>query len=247
MLSGLSGLSGLSAVCGGAVAFSPTTLTGYVNSPYNIALLRSQGKLWQDTAMTVPATADGDPVRRIDCGGTYYDAPSDAARPLLWDEGGGKWSLSFDGVDDCFAVSNQVLGTNWSVGMAWRRSVAVTDSIEYLIGSSLGGCSVAGIGYPQVLAYNGWFLRSDWTPTNNVSHVAVIDGSHIYKESPPAETGYTQTDTIASFTADRFGCRYTGDNAYFFTGRCYGIALLSAVPSSIQRANLAAYLAALAP
>jgi hypothetical protein len=50
--------------------------------------------------MTVPAIADGDPVRRIVCGTNYYDAPSDAARPLLWDEGGGKWSLSFDGVDD---------------------------------------------------------------------------------------------------------------------------------------------------
>lgn len=79
------------------------------------ALSRSQGKLWQDSAKTIPAASGGDPVRVAVCPYTAVEltAPSDAARPLLYDETGGKWSLSFDGVDDCLLS-------------AWSGTAAVT-------------------------------------------------------------------------------------------------------------------------
>jgi hypothetical protein len=86
---------------GGAAPWLPSSLTGYVGSPHSVAYFRSLGTLWQDTAKTIPATADGDPVRVASCDGVDWAAPSDAARPLLWDEGGGLWSFYFDGVDDC--------------------------------------------------------------------------------------------------------------------------------------------------
>jgi hypothetical protein len=86
---------------GGAAPWLPSSLTGYVGSPFSVAHFRSQGTLWQDTAKTIPAVADGDPVRVASCDGVDWTAPSDAARPLLWDEGGGLWSFYFDGVDDC--------------------------------------------------------------------------------------------------------------------------------------------------
>ena len=76
----LSGLSGLSGICGGA-AWSPASLTGLAPTLLP-ALSRTQGKLWQDSAKTVPATAAGDPVRVATCPflGVDYTAPSDAAR-----------------------------------------------------------------------------------------------------------------------------------------------------------------------
>lgn len=80
--------------------FSPTSLPGYVDSPFDVAALRSGGFLFQDAAGATPAVADGDRVRLARCGATDYTAASDAASPLLYDEGGSKWSLEFDGIDD---------------------------------------------------------------------------------------------------------------------------------------------------
>jgi hypothetical protein len=82
---------------GGAPAFAPSSVTGYVGTPFSVAALRAAGNLWQDTAQTTPAVADTDPVRRAVCDGVNWDAPSDAARPIRYDEGGGKWSLAFAG------------------------------------------------------------------------------------------------------------------------------------------------------
>jgi hypothetical protein len=58
--------------------------------------------LFQDAAGTIPATANNDPVRRINDlsgNGNHAIAGSDAARPLLKISGGQRW-LEFDGVDD---------------------------------------------------------------------------------------------------------------------------------------------------
>jgi hypothetical protein len=86
---------------GGAAPWLPSSLTGYVGSPFSVAYFRGLGTLWQDTAKTIAAVVDGDPVRVAVCDGVDWTAPTDAARPLLWDEGGGLWSFYFDGVDDC--------------------------------------------------------------------------------------------------------------------------------------------------
>lgn len=102
MLSGLSGLSGLSAVCGGASAFDPTTLPGYVDSPYSFRTLRAAGRLWQDLAETTGATAGTNPIRRAKAGASNYDAPNDAARPLLASSGA-TWGAQFDAADDALA------------------------------------------------------------------------------------------------------------------------------------------------
>lgn len=96
---------------GVASAWNPSRLTGLAATLLP-ALSRSSGLLWQNTAKTTPSTADGDPVRVAVCPFTAveFTAPSDAARPLLWDEGSGKWSLSFDGVDDQLQLSPRNIG-----------------------------------------------------------------------------------------------------------------------------------------
>jgi hypothetical protein len=104
---------------------------------------------WQDTGATTAATADNDPVRRInDKSGNSnnYTAPSDLARPLLRTGGNGQNSLgilSFDGSDDIlidpddvsdfadigyayiFAAikdTNRTAGDNWHVGVYVSRN-----------------------------------------------------------------------------------------------------------------------------
>lgn len=65
------------------------------------------GSIWQDTAGTTAATADGDPVGRVDdlSGNTRHLLQSTAAaRPVLRTSGGKYW-LEFDGVDDRLRVT----------------------------------------------------------------------------------------------------------------------------------------------
>lgn len=112
---------------GGAAVWSPASLPGLAPS-LSVALQRTLGLLWQDSGKTIAATADGDPVRVATCPwtGEDYTASSDASRPLLWEEGGGKWSLYFDGIDD------MLLGTASPVG-------ATTIAVRYTDLASGGG------------------------------------------------------------------------------------------------------------
>lgn len=114
---------------GRPAAFSPAALPGYIDSPFSVATMRGGGALWQDTGKTVPATADGDPVRVANCGAPDWTAPTDAARPLLWDEGGGKWSLFFDGVDDI---------------LSWTASGFVVAMSNYSLAASIVPLSTNG-------------------------------------------------------------------------------------------------------
>jgi len=200
----------------GGTSFSPTTLPGYVNSPYNIALLRSQGKLWQDTAMTVPATADGDPVRRIDCGGTYYDAPSDATRPLLYSEGGGKWSLSFDGVDDYFTTPSLLTFSDCTVG--W--GTVTTIGGEVLI----GGPSQYLVEY-----YGGkWYTYDELTDSGTDSFTVTVYHTCVFRRSGSSISRRVNGVEVGAYTSSsplkvsRIGRRESGN---LFLGRVRGIVL----------------------
>lgn len=68
---------------------------------------RAEGKLWQDAAMTTPATTADDPVGVVEdfSGNGYHFTSAGAARPLLKQDGSGNWYLDFDGVDDFFVVT----------------------------------------------------------------------------------------------------------------------------------------------
>jgi len=116
--------------------WSPGDLPG-LHPSLQVALSLSQGGLWQDAGKTVAATADGDPVRVATCPwtGQDYVAPSDSARPLLWDEGGGKWSLALDGIDDFMTASAATVGA----GVAASVVVAVRPTAALGIGRLVYG------------------------------------------------------------------------------------------------------------
>ena len=143
-------------MCGAMSAeWNPGDLAGLA-ATIVVAEQRSAGLLWQNTAKTIAATADGDPVRVAVCPYTAveFTAPSDAARPLLYDETGGKWSLSFDGVDD-------QLRTTTSPAYAQPCAVATVHStagvsFKYLY-SSLADFGVA-------LYRGGGGGSANWTP-----------------------------------------------------------------------------------
>lgn len=85
----------------GSTAFDPLTLGPH--AWWRVV----PGKIWQDTAGTVAATADGDPVGRVDDlsgAGRHLLQSTAAARPVLRISAGKYW-LEFDGVDDRLRVT----------------------------------------------------------------------------------------------------------------------------------------------
>jgi hypothetical protein len=91
-----------------ATFYTPPT-TGFLSIP-TVMQSRAGSYLWQDAGKTILATADGDPVRVWKCiyTGTEWTAPSDAARMILTDIGGGKWGLTSDGVNDGYLADASV-------------------------------------------------------------------------------------------------------------------------------------------
>lgn len=92
---------------GGGGGFVPSRISTYHKGLWP-ALSRAAGGLWQDTGKTVPATANGDPIRvAVDPFGKQdATAPSDATRPVLTDEGSGVWSAVSNGTSTHMTFTN---------------------------------------------------------------------------------------------------------------------------------------------
>jgi len=82
-------------ISGSYPAYTPALLPGIAAS-INVAISRTQGKLWQDAGKTVPAIANNDPVYVATCPYTGFDwvAPSNAERLILTNISGSKWGLT---------------------------------------------------------------------------------------------------------------------------------------------------------
>lgn len=65
--------------------------------------------MFQDSAGTIPVTAAGQPVGKINDKsgrGNHATQATAASRPTLQQDGTGRYYLDFDGVDDCMATGN---------------------------------------------------------------------------------------------------------------------------------------------
>ncbi|QEG32272.1 hypothetical protein GobsT_71250 [Gemmata obscuriglobus] len=135
------------------------------------AWMRTNGLLYQDAAKTTRASSHLDPVRVAvwpygPSGAVEFVAPSDAARPLLYSEGGNLYSLSFDGVDDCLiANANEPvpLGGSVTVGMRANASVKASSTACLYGSSSVGGIT------------RGHHVR---IPPNSIGLIAILYGSN---------------------------------------------------------------------
>jgi hypothetical protein len=106
--------------------------------------------LFQDTAGTVPVTAVGQQVARINDKsgrGNFAIQATAASRPLLQQDGGGRRYLAFDGVDDTLATGNISLTATNSLTF-WAGVYKASDASTGLIaetsvnaGSNLGAAN----------------------------------------------------------------------------------------------------------
>lgn len=139
-------VAGLTSRAMGGVSsgWNPSRLTG-LRTTILAAEARAADDLWQNTAKTDPAVSDTDPVRVSVCPYTAeeFTASSDAGRPLLWDESGGKWSLEFDAVDDSFDGTSHAMSGAWTLGLNLYGTSLANRAIY---GNPIGSCVVGTSG-----------------------------------------------------------------------------------------------------
>jgi hypothetical protein len=156
--------------------------------------LYSENVLFQDDAKSTPATADGQPVRRMVSlvDGVEAVAPSDAARPTLRIAGGVRW-LEFDGVDDRMTAL-------FTVSQPWSR----VSSVRLLTRTSgrriySGGNAQAGELIVNT-ATSGSFQLFDGASYNVTGQLANNTDGVIFEERNSPSGSRTATDDGA-FTA----------------------------------------------
>lgn len=245
-----------------SVAWTPAKLTGLVFTLLP-ALSRQQGKLWQDAAKTLAATANGDPVRVAVCPYTAVEltAPSDAARPLLTDEGGGKWSLAFDGTDDYLTLASsgasdsfsasQTVGAGWQMASVLagnrfilaKRNAANPYPCALLITtatrrfSTNAGADV-NVDWPAAAVVNTWYRSM--VGKSGTATTLYTNGSLV--SSP------TQAVGTANTAAWLVGCQNFGGGAtHFWSGRMSAVVVAASALTTGTAAPLDSYLASVTP
>lgn len=231
--------------------FAPGDITG-LSPSVQVALMRSLGLLWQNTGKTVPASSHGDRVRVATCPftGSDFVAPSDAARPTLTSEGGGKWSLLFDGVDDEMSVA--------AYSAEPSGGFALWAALVYTSGTTFGGIVTCN---PNVSSLSNWIapdtkpalfgpLGANSIAPANVTSAYVValmdDGADL--QSLRVNGALVDSDANAgasmTLTPITVGKRDTGQYAAMrlLAGGAY-----SAPPSGSEVTSLETYLAALLP
>lgn len=232
--------------------FSPGDLPGLAPS-ISVAYQLQLGLLWQNAGKTIPAVADGDPVRVATCPwtGEDYTAPSDAARPLLYDQGGGTWSLRGDGVDDVLVYAAFAEATPVDVWGAfdWRD----VGGIHFLFGLNTGtdgvrayGCTGTNLGESSAKTGGSFFT---WTPATGPRRWGFSyngASSAVYQDGASIATGTTDSVTCQGLTV--FGVT-DGGGGYTYPADLDVYALIPAAGpiSASSRTALDAYLTALLP
>lgn len=230
--------------------WSPGDLPG-LRPSLQVALSLSQGGLWQDAGKTVPATEDGDPVRVATCPwtGEDYVAPSDSARPLLWDEGGGKWSLALDGADDRLVGASATIGAGVAATVVMAVVVTATLNIGRLVYGIGDSLNLDGAGSGNLNVYRdgnagpmpaGIVVDTDYTLT--AVFTAAGTGTFLRVNGTQVGSGTAGTAAVGGVSV---GASNTGLQPAPI--RLYGTVLSASQLSAGEIVLAETYLSALAP
>lgn len=228
----------------GGRRFSPAALfaAGEVGAWYDPSDLST---LYQDDALTIPATSVDDPVGGIrdkSGRGNHAKQSTPTARPLLKQDANGRYYLQFDGTDDFLSTENIAWPGQYS---AWAGvNVSTNGSIQCIIDGDPG----AGTRTPQYLRVSSTtpqsiaFASGDFTDSGsaitsgtNVMLSAFATTTTLDVRNNGASNGTTAiSGTLASASTPLYLGRYAGSATAFMNARLYAAVVRGAASTAAE-------------
>lgn len=201
--------------------------------------------MFQDVAATIPA-AVGAPVGRIDDRsgrGNHAGQPAAAARPVLRQDGQGRYYLEFDGVDDRLVTAGFALGHPWDRVSAIRQTAWTAGRRIFASGNG----AAAGLLYQnpasaQLCLFDGFAAGANGGAA--IGAVAAVTERHNGAASQLFVNGGAAVTGNAGGTAASgmsIGADPAGTNASAF--HFYGLCLVKAALGDAQLAALKSHFA----
>lgn len=223
---------------------------------------------FQDSAGTVPATANNDPVGRIDdrsAQGNNVTASASGKRPIL-NTAAGLWWLEFDGTDDCLSASAFVLNatagkatlclavelsTPASVGIVIERGANYNGTngglITYTNSDASADVGTNGPGGANAYKYTGLLASAQV--------ITIVFNKDLSGSGAPKFTTYSNgvavvgtevagNDSGGAYGSDPVFIGMRNDSSLPQAMSLYGLALYGSEVSNADRAKLEAYFAA---
>jgi hypothetical protein len=223
---------------------------------------RAEGRLWQDAAMTIPATAADDPVGAVeDFSGNGYHLTADGdARPLLKQDGNGHWYILPDGTNDTLATAAiDLTGTQAiTIVRAYKRGLGTACFIS----SSANAEATAGAfeifddysGFMFLATGNSGYTSSRTDSITAANHVNSIVCDFALATNEVSVTRIDGSDAIIGRTHNTNNSGAFGDHAVhlfrsvasgFYSGNgCYSLALFPSALTVPQIQTVESYMAA---
>lgn len=241
-------------------AFNPASLfasgePGAWYDPSNFATM------WQDNARTTPVTAVGQPVGAINDlsgRGNHATQSTTTSRPILQQDGGGRYYLAFDGVDD-FMVTGSIDFTATAQMTVFAGVLKADDTTtRVVVELSPSTASNNGSFYlsaPNLASPNNFFtMRPNGTTPSSASSIAytapttaVLTGAaDIAAPMTSIRVNQTQTNSAGSLGAGTFGnypifVGMRGGVSLPFKGSLYSLIVRGAASSAGQVTSTEAY------
>lgn len=236
---------------------NPVLLVPSINDAY------AEGRLWQDAAMTTPATAVDDPVGAVEdfSGNSYHLTASGTARPLLKQDGGGNWYLQGDAVDDKMSTAgNLAFGGTQAVTVfvacqkkpAVQMHISTSDNVNIYVGAF---CIIDGVDFGGLAKGNAGYTAANITDVSVGALVVksmVVDFSLASEEMAVFRANGVDIKTgLYTYNANNTGVfvdfpahiMSSGDGSFRSEAPYYGFAIYPSALSLEDIATVESYMA----
>lgn len=229
----------------GEEAFSPLSLfasgeKGVWYDPSDISTL------WKDTAGTLPVTADGDAVARIDdkSGNGFHATQATLGNRWIYRTGGGKPYLQNDGTRFFSVPEVKAVASDWSM-VAGVHIVSGGNGYQYLFDSPTGRLifvareNGASLSYYDGVAFRGAAHAVD-DASEVLTWVATSGSGKVRAAGADVATGLAYTQRAIT-GATKFGSNTNGLGD-IFGGRIYGLILVDRALTGDEITNAEAHM-----
>ena len=212
--------------------------------------------MFQDVAGTVPVTATGQAVARINDKsgrGNHATQATAPARPILRIDAAGKYYLEFDGFDDFLQTTSDVITAATSMyacfGAKWTGAGSIDIGTYAAIGSATPlhsfshfGSGVSYLIYSDAFGDKNASVAQQTTINKHVATFGAVIGSTLSLRFNQASITVNQTTPVAARTASsglRIGARE--GTGYFLNGALYSVIFVGTVLSAAEISSTEGY------